>query len=461
MDYELVKADFIRLKKEELAYIDEIVKLSASKILSEYEKLEIYRTLKKYEVRLNELLQLICRLITDVSKTGPKITKANFKDVLIEFDINENYLSTLNSCYYRHKEGIFEHLGIDIRDYKFKLTLHNLIYNREYKAINQDEIQNGQRLIEKQVYILKWYEDSTEDCYGPCVGDPDDYVSGIYVIFKDGGQKEVPKKNIEVFERDKFVIHSSCYVDYFEINKIFEEELLNTQNKSIEDCVIEAKNRVDKLNYLRSPEYKEKCLLEKINELYKKVKGECIQKELLYSGKFLQILRETYRLPNENIVEKEKVVKNFGKNSVVIIALTKEKEFLITFQNRIQDKIIAEFPSGYIEKEEDAIEAAKRELYEETGYSTDDLFIIDEVYTSPGIDNSVTYIVIARNCIKTDGQSIAGSELLSYELFSEQELKYLVNNNIMSGSMNKLAYYAFFSNVAKGKDVSLKRKKQL
>ena len=44
---------------------------------------------------------------------------------------------------------------------------------------------------------------------------------------------------------------------------------------------------------------------------------------------------------------------------------------------------------------------------------------------------------------------------------SWKTIKYLVNNNIMSGSMNKLAYYAFFNNVAKGKDVSLKRKKQL
>lgn len=38
----------------------------------------------------------------------------------------------------------------------------------------------------------------------------------------------------------------------------------------------------------------------------KKVKGKFIQKEVLYSGNFLQILRETYRLPNENIVSKEK-----------------------------------------------------------------------------------------------------------------------------------------------------------
>ena len=43
MDYELLKEDFIKLKKEELDYIDNISKLSKSKKFTEYEKIEIYR----------------------------------------------------------------------------------------------------------------------------------------------------------------------------------------------------------------------------------------------------------------------------------------------------------------------------------------------------------------------------------------------------------------------------------
>ena len=104
-------------------------------------------------------------------------------------------------------------------------------------------------------------------------------------------------------------------------------------------------------------------------------------------------------MPNENIVSKEKIIKNAGKDSVIVIAITQDKEYIITIQNRINDKLIAEFPSGYIENNEDPIEAAKRELKEETGYISDDLFLVDEAYTSPGTDNSKTYIVIAKNRI--------------------------------------------------------------
>ena len=40
-----------------------------------------------------------------------------------------------------------------------------------------------------------------------------------------------------------------------------------------------------------------------------------------------------------------------------------------------------------------------------------------------------------------------GTELVSYGLFSESELKYLINSNIMNGAMNKLVYYNLINNV--------------
>ncbi len=445
MNYELNKSEFINLKKEELNYIDSIAKISSSKILSELEKLEIYRTLNDYKIKLNEILK---KLWSTFSKDN-SLTKENLRDVIIEFDLDKNYLSSLNFHYEQQRKCVLEKLGIDFETLKFKLTLYNLMRCREYWGIDSDTIQNNQRLIENPIYIFCGYYDSSEDCYGPCFGDHDDYLYGIYenISSKYRDKKEIPKKEINEFEKDKTIIYSKEYVHSFEIREIFEEELLNSKNQTLNDCVIQTKNRIEKLNYTRSPEYKEKILLDRINELYKKVKGEFIQKEILYSGSFLQILREVYRLPNGNTVEKEKVLKNGGKNSVIVIAITQDKEYIITIQNRIRDKAIAEFPSGYIEDSEDPIEAAKRELKEETGYISDDLFIVDEAYTSLGTDNSKTYIVIANNCIKTNEINDSGTELVDYELFSEKELEYLINKNIMNGAMNKLAYYNLVNNV--------------
>lgn len=463
MNYEEVKNEFIKLKKEELAYIDQISKISRNKILSEYEKIEIYRTLNKYAVRIDDLFKkLFNEAFADKQKA-----RENLNDIIIEFEVDENYLDKVEFYCEQHKKIILEDLGIDAESFKFKLTLSDLLYMRRsfytHKEIDWDIILNNQKLIENPIYIFCGFYDSSEDCYGPCFGNRDYYLYVIYenICSEYGDKEEIRKKNIEEFEKDRTIIYSKRYVRPFEIRKIFKEELLNVQNETLNDCVTETKNRIEELNYTRSPEYKEKILLDRINELYQKVKGQFIKKEILYSGEFIDVLRETYQLPNEKTVEKEKIVKNEGKNSVIVISITQNKEYIITFQNRIKDEMIAEFPSGYIENDEEPIEAAKRELKEETGYVSDDLFIVDQVYTSPSIDNSVTYIVIANNCTKTDERKVDGTELINYGLFSENELNYLINKNIMNGAMNKLAYYNLVNNVDDCNVTHLKSNKRI
>ena len=436
MNYELIKSEFIKLKREELEYIDNIAKMSSNKILSESEKLEIYRALNNYQVKISEILK---ELRWKLAK------EENLKELIIEFDLPKNYLSSINFLNDQDKKFILEELGIDVKTLKFRLTYSTL--RHKYKGINPEVILNNQKLIENPIYIFCGYYDLREDYCRPYSEEHDNFLYGLYENINSRYQiEEIPKKDMNKFEKDKIIIYFKRYVNSFEIREIFTEELLNTNNKTLDDCIIQTKNRIEELNYMRTPECKEKLLLDKINELYKKIKGEVIKEEILYSGNFIKLLRETYKLPNKNTMEKEKVIKNNGKNSVIIIAITQNKEYIITFQNRIKDKIIAEFPSGYIENGEDPISAAKRELKEETGYVTSNLFVVDEAYTCPGIDNSVTYIVIANNCIKTNEEKISDTELINYGLFSEQELDYLIYKNIMNGAMNKLAYYNLMNN---------------
>lgn len=451
MNYELIKNELIKLKKEEFVYIDSIANYSSNHLLTEYEKIEIYRKIKDYQAKITEIADQLVEKIID------GITITPLEKVIIEFDVDKNFLSTIKKCGSDYKNNIFQ-LGIEEETSKFILTFAKLIrYSYGYVSINPDIIQNKQKLLDEPIYIFRGYYGFLADYdTGPYFSEPADYMSGVYEeldvwtdhpYINDIVEKTIPKRKIPSFEKDKTIIYSKQYVFSGEVKEIFKKELLNVQNKTLNDCVTATRNRIEHLNYIRSTEYKEKVLLDKVSELYKKIKGKFIQEEVLYNGNYLEILRETYQLPNEKIIQKEKLVKNGGKNSVIIVAFTHDEKYIITFQNRIKDTLIAEFPSGYMENDEDPIATAKRELLEETGYTSDDLFVIDEAFTSPGIENSTTYIVMANNCIKTDEVKPSNTELVNYGLFSEKELKYFIYNNIMNGAINKLAYYHLVHNL--------------
>ena len=442
MNIEEVKEEFIKLKKEELAYLDNIAKLGYQKTFSQEEKLNIYRRLKFYE---NENAKFY-KILSDILY---KSKEENMDKVFIEIKLKDDFFNKVSDIFNRHRYLILRRYNINLENNSYILTVKDIINGNytKYRYSDFDYLFNKQELFEKPIYIFLYYDDHSDECLLPSDSNLVDYTTGIYINLVYGDKKEISIKKIYDFEKNKIIIRVTPYVDEVGVRTIFNEELLNENNKTLEDCANSTMIRVNKLNYLRSPEYKEKMLLEKITKLYDKVKGNLTKEDILYSGDFIKLIREIYKLPNNGTITREKIVKNGGKDSVIIVATDGNGNYILTFQTRINDKIIAEFPSGYIENGEDVIEAAKRELKEETGYVSDNVTILDNSYYSVGIDNSICYVVRIKNSIKAF--NVNPNENLTYGIFTEEELKYLLNNNIMCGSLNKLAYYSLQNNGCK------------
>ena len=91
-------------------------------------------------------------------------------------------------------------------------------------------------------------------------------------------------------------------------------------------------------------------------------------------------------------------IKDEGK-MICGLSLTPENKVIITKVFRPgPEKVLMEIPGGHMEKDENPIDAAKRELLEETGY-TGDFEIIGETLDD-AYSNCVRYCFVARNCKK-------------------------------------------------------------
>lgn len=182
-------------------------------------------------------------------------------------------------------------------------------------------------------------------------------------------------------------------------------------------------------------------LYKKLNNLFSKTKAEYISSGTLYHGKFIKLISETYKLPNNKIIDRERIEKNNDKQSVIIISITAENNFILVVQNRIHELTSIEFPSGYIENNETVEEAANRELFEETGYISNNIVVLDFYRSQLGIDGSIVNIVLANNCIKINEPNLGEHEYINFDEFTFEELCTLVEENYLNGCGNKLAFY--------------------
>jgi ADP-ribose pyrophosphatase len=72
--------------------------------------------------------------------------------------------------------------------------------------------------------------------------------------------------------------------------------------------------------------------------------------------------------------------------------------------------ITTEIPGGMLDQGESPLDAAKRELSEETGYSTDHWEQIGMVEPNPAFQTNRTYTFLARDAIRTEAQHLDANE---------------------------------------------------
>ena len=125
------------------------------------------------------------------------------------------------------------------------------------------------------------------------------------------------------------------------------------------------------------------------------------------------------------------------KNYCVIVATDEGGRYLCVRQYRPGlGKVTTEFPAGGIERsgqmqygplndpeQEDPLDAARRELREETGYASDDWEALLTVPSQATMADNYAYIFRARNCRRVDSQHLDESEYLNVLPLAPEQLE--------------------------------------
>lgn len=120
-----------------------------------------------------------------------------------------------------------------------------------------------------------------------------------------------------------------------------------------------------------------------------------IKSNNIFEGKIVKLRVDTVEIEGQ-IYTKREIVEH--RPCVGIVAITKKGKIVLVNQYRkAVDKILTEIPAGFIEINEEPIEAAKRELREETGYNVEEIEYLTEFYTSAGFSDEKIHIFCAEN----------------------------------------------------------------
>lgn len=170
-----------------------------------------------------------------------------------------------------------------------------------------------------------------------------------------------------------------------------------------------------------------------------KLEWEEVTCQHIINDEWIDFRKSKYRFPDGR--EFEPYYSYSRRDYVVIVATDEEGRYICVRQYRHGIKrVTTEFCAGGIERTdgkeyggqmdtdsaEDALEAAKRELMEETGYESDQWKFLLSVPSNATMADNYANIFVAKNCKKVSGQSLDETEFLNVHLYDREQIDAMI-----------------------------------
>ncbi len=162
----------------------------------------------------------------------------------------------------------------------------------------------------------------------------------------------------------------------------------------------------------------------------------------VFSGKRLDVEVNRIKLPNGNVLNKEMV---HSGEAVAILPLLDKNTIIMLKQFRpVIKRWQYEFPAGLIDRGETPVEAAKRELKEETGFTCGKIRKLTSVFSSPGFSDELIHLFVASD-LKSGAQELEPSENLRVLKMPLEKAKKMARSGVIKDAHSVLALFMFAS----------------
>ncbi len=166
-----------------------------------------------------------------------------------------------------------------------------------------------------------------------------------------------------------------------------------------------------------------------------------MKKTKIYDGKILGLSVYDGKIKGRKV--RREIIEHRGASAM--LAFDEDKKLILVRQDRFPHGCVLEIPAGTLEKNEEPVKCAFRELEEETGYRAKKMTPLITFYPSIGYNSEIIHCFLASGVKKGAGLRLDEDEILSVEKMDFKKVLGMIKTGKIQDSKTVCAVLAYAS----------------